>query len=111
MAWRVKWTQPASDDLADIADYIALDSKYYAAAFVREIREAARSLRQLARRGRTVPEFGRSTIRELLIGNYRLIYQLRASEVIILAIIHGARDLAALWEREGRQGPEEDDLS
>jgi toxin ParE1/3/4 len=105
MAWKVTWSQPAVRDLEQIADYIALDSKYYAAAFVREIREAARSLRQVARRGRIVPELSDPTIRELLIGNYRLLYQLRSTQVLVLALIHGARDLAALWERNPRSDP------
>jgi toxin ParE1/3/4 len=100
MAWKVKWARPAVEDLEQIADYIALDSKYYAAAFVREIRDAARSLRQVARRGRVVPELSDPTVRELLIGNYRLLYQLRKSEVLVLALIHGARDLGSLWNNQ-----------
>jgi|SRR5215213_2930693 len=107
MAWKIRWSPPAVEDLEQIADYIALDSSYYAAAFVREIRDAARSLQHLARRGRVVPELSKTTLRELLVGNYRLIYQLKASDVVILAIVHGARDLGTLWKREGREGAEE----
>ena len=44
----VDWTDPAWDDLADIAAYIARDSEYYAAAFVQEIKEAAASLAEFA---------------------------------------------------------------
>lgn len=102
MARRVSWSRPALEDLDQIAGYIALDSKYYSAAFVREIRDASRSLAQLANRGRMVPELGAPAIRELLIGNYRLVYEVGSSEVMVLALIHGMRDLAALWEREGR---------
>ena len=102
MAAQVIWTEIASDDLAGIADYIAKDSNAYAAAFVGEILAAARSLSQLARRGRQVPEFPDPSIRELLVGNYRLIYQMRDRRIFILGLIHGARDLSALWEREGR---------
>jgi toxin ParE1/3/4 len=100
MAWKVTWARPALEDLEQIADYIAVDSKYYAAAFVQDIRDAARSLRQVARRGRIVPELSDPTIRELLIGNYRLLYQLRKSEVLVLALIHGARDLYSLWNNQ-----------
>ncbi|MFY9821869.1 MAG: type II toxin-antitoxin system RelE/ParE family toxin [Thermoanaerobaculia bacterium] len=107
MARKVKWTKPALEDLEQTADYIALDSPYYAAAFVRQMREAARSLRQMARRGRVVPEISDPTIRELLIGNYRLLYQLRKSDVLVIALIHGARDLASLWERDPRSVDED----
>ena len=58
MARRVSWSRPALEDLDQIAGYIALDSKYYSATFVREVRDAARTLAQLANRGRMVPELG-----------------------------------------------------
>lgn len=56
MAWQVNWTEVAQNDLDKIASYIAQDSENYAAAFVRELLDAARSLEQLAQRGRIVPE-------------------------------------------------------
>ncbi len=102
MARSVAWTESAWADLEGIADYIAQDSRFYAASFVRETRDAARSLSTLAERGRVVPEMGNPTIRELLLGNYRLVYRVREQNVEILGLIHGARDLAALWQREER---------
>jgi len=47
----VAWT-----DLDQAAAYIAKDSPYYAAAFVREVRDAARSLREFAERPATAWE-------------------------------------------------------
>lgn len=89
MARKVVWTQSAWRDLEQIADYIAKDSPAYAASFVGHIRERASSLDQLGWRSRAVPEVDDPNIRELLVGNYRLI--------VVLALIHGARDLATLW--------------
>jgi plasmid stabilization system protein ParE len=97
----------AAMDLESIASYIARDSRYYSAAFVREVRQAARSLRRFAERGSIVPEIGREAIRELYLGQYRLIYQVTKKKVFILGLIHGARDLRALWDRERRSGLEE----
>ena len=57
MAREVEWTESAWDDLSTIADYIALDSPHYAAAFVSEVSDAADSLQHFAERGRKVPEF------------------------------------------------------
>lgn len=91
MARQVEWTDPAWDDLADIAEYIARDSEYYAAAFVQEIQEAAASLAGFAERGQMVPEFGDPSIRELLVKSYRLVYRVSEKRVVILALIHGAR--------------------
>lgn len=38
-----------------------------------------------------MPELSDDAIRELLIKSYRLIYEIREGEVIILAFLHGAR--------------------
>ena len=103
MAWQVNWTEVAHNDLDKIASYIAQDSENYAAAFVREVLDAARSLEQLAQRGRVVPERQDSAIRELVVMNYRLIYQLAEPVVSIIGVIHGARDLEALWKRQGHR--------
>jgi len=102
MARKVMWTESAWIDLEEVADYIAKDSPHYAAAFVREARDATGSLAYLAQRGRTVPEFNDPNIRELFVRSYRLIYQVTEQAVYIIGFIHGARDLWALWEREGR---------
>ena len=103
MAWRLIWTQTAWSDLEAVADYIAKDSRHYAAAFVGEVRDAARSLAHLAERGRIVPEFRDPSIRELFIRDYRLVYQVVAKEAVyVIGFVHGARDLWALWEREKR---------
>ena len=104
MAREVIWTETAWSDLEDVADYIAKDSSHYAAAVVREARDAARSLARLAERGRIVPEFHNPNIRELLVRNYRLIYQVADQSVYIVGFVHGARNLGALWEREVRPG-------
>jgi plasmid stabilization system protein ParE len=88
---QVVWTDPAWDDLEAAANYIARDSEHYAAAFVQEVRDAAGSLSAMAERGLVVPELRDTSIRELLVRPYRLIYRLHPHEVTILAIVHGAR--------------------
>jgi len=56
LARTVKWTESATSDLEEVAEFIARDSRFYATAVVREARKAARSLRVSAERGRIVPE-------------------------------------------------------
>lgn len=92
MARTVVWSEPAWHDLEQVADYIAQDSLHYAATFVREVRDAARSLATFAERGRIVPELNDPAVRELLVGRYRLMYRLAESTVQIVAFVHGARD-------------------
>jgi plasmid stabilization system protein ParE len=101
VARTVRWTETATQDLAEAAAFIGRDSRFYAAALVRETRAAARSLRIFAERGRIVPEIDALDIREIFIRSYRLIYQVTADRVFILAFVHGARDLTTLWERRG----------
>jgi toxin ParE1/3/4 len=103
----VKWSVQAWSDLADVADHIAKDSRYYAGSFIREVREAARSLKLFPERGSVVPEWGDDNIREIFVRRYRLIYQVGKKEVLILGFIHGARDLQALWRKEQRPGRDE----
>jgi toxin ParE1/3/4 len=91
MAREVTWADSAVDDFADVADYIAKDSEFYAAAVVRELVEAGRSLSLFAERGRIVPEYRHISIRELLVRDYRLVYKVGAGAVHVLRVIHGAR--------------------
>ncbi len=105
MARAVKWTESAINDLKEVAEFIARDSRFYATTVVKEARKAARSLRVSAERGRLVPESNSSDIREIFLWKYRLIYKIASHDVYILAFIHGARDLESLWARRG--GPEE----
>lgn len=94
MGWKVRWTRPAWNDVEAAAAFIARDSPRYAVVFQREAQAAARSLRQFARRGVIVPERPAEHLRQLLVGNYRLIYRIvDHSEVHVIAVIHGARDL------------------
>ncbi|MDI6776354.1 MAG: type II toxin-antitoxin system RelE/ParE family toxin [Syntrophales bacterium] len=74
MARKVIWSYEATDDLDALAEYIARDSSFYAAAFTQQILDTSRSLNEFSERGRIVPELGNPNIRELLIRDYRLIY-------------------------------------
>lgn len=98
MARSVKWTPAALADLKEIAVYIAKDSRYHAAAFVRKAKVASRSLSTFSLRARQVPEFQERNLRELLLGRYRLIFRIRDNEIQIIAFIHQARDLKSNLE-------------
>jgi toxin ParE1/3/4 len=44
--------------------------------------------------GRVVPEIGRMEIRELILGDYRIVYRHHVGRVEILTVFHGARLLS-----------------
>jgi len=102
MARKVVWSYEATEDLDAVADYIARDSAFYAAAFVQEVIEASRSLDMFSERGRIVPEVGNPSIRELFVREYRLIYSIERNRISVLGLIHGKRDLKRLWKKEKR---------
>ena len=91
----VIWTIPARDDLKAIFKYIALDSRFYANKVVREIIERVSTILDMPECGRIVPEINEKEIREIFIYSYRLIYQLTKDSIIVLAVIHSSRNIAA----------------
>ena len=100
MARQVIWSFEASTDLDDLAEFISKDSLYYAASFVQEILEASCTLSMSFERGRIVPEISNPTIREIFIREYRLLYRIEDTRIVILGLIHGKRDLKRMWEKE-----------
>jgi len=73
--------------LLDAIDYIARDSPSYAAALAVRAERAAISLQEFPHRGRRVGEFNDPDIRELAVANYRLIYLVCSSKVVLLVFI------------------------
>ncbi len=87
----VRWTPHAADDLEAIADFIAVDSSYYARLFVLDVMSGAEQIAQFPQAGRMVPELKVASVRELIIGNYRLVYRIQRDVAEILTVVHGAR--------------------
>ena len=94
----VKWSVPARNDLKQIHDYIAKDSKYYARKVTQEIVAKTETLIELPEIGRIVSEISDQNVRELIVYSYRLIYEMSGAGVEILAIIHGRRDFNSIWD-------------
>lgn len=63
----VIWSIPARNDLKQIYDYIAKDSRYYATNVVENIISKAENLDEFPEIGRVVPEIGDENVRELFI--------------------------------------------
>ncbi len=90
---QVRWSLMATRDMRDIEEFIARDSSLYAVAFVNRLVEVTRELAQFPRMGRVVPEFKREQLREVIYRTYRIVYVLTDEEVVILRVVHSARDL------------------
>ncbi len=87
----IRWTVQALDDVEAIACYIARDSSHYAQLFAVKAFDAVQRLQAFPESGRTVPEINQPDIREIILGNYRIIYRLTNNLVEILTVFHSAR--------------------
>lgn len=87
----VRWTPQAADDLDAIAAFIAVDSPHFASLFVIDVLAAVERVGAFPHAGRIVPETHDSSIRETLLGNYRVIYRVCNELVEVLTVYHAAR--------------------
>jgi addiction module RelE/StbE family toxin len=88
---RVHWTQNAVQHLVNISEYIALNSSTYARSMVDRITRRSEQIADQPLSGRKVPEYETEDIRELIEKPYRIIYRIKADQIDVLAVIHGAR--------------------
>ena len=86
----------AEADLIEIWTYIAQDSLTRADKLLDEIDEKSQMLAQSPFIGKTRDELG-PTIRSFPIGNYVLFYQPIEDGIEIIRVLHGARDIEALF--------------
>jgi toxin ParE1/3/4 len=99
MEYRVTWSPEAIEDLESIAEYIERDSLFYAQSVISKILGASRNIKEFPLIGRVVPELGDENIRERFIYSYRLVYQMRQQNILMVAVIHGKRLLKNIEER------------
>ena len=86
----------AEADLIEIWTYIAQDSLTRADKLIDEIGEKSQTLAESPLMGKARDEFG-SGIRSFPIGNYVLFYQPIENGMEIIRVLHGARDIDALF--------------
>jgi plasmid stabilization system protein ParE len=66
------------------------DSKVYADRFVENLIARVDQLEHFPKSGRMVPEFAEETIRELIEGNYRIVFKIDKDHIGIVRIHHSA---------------------
>lgn len=82
------WSPLAIKKFEDILDYIAIDSKANAEKFAERVFRKVAILIEFPNVGRKVQELNNSNYRELILGNYRIIYKLHLNDIHILTIRH-----------------------
>lgn len=97
MKYRVEFADQARSDLSEIYAWIAKDSAVDAARWVATLESAVLGLDVSPERCVVAPEseaIEAFEIRQLLVGNYRVLFTVRERTVFVLHIRHGSRNVA-----------------
>jgi len=90
---RINWSPLAVDRVTEIAEYIAMDNPAAAGKWVTMVFKKVEELQNFPESGRIVPETKNKSIRELIYGNYRIIYRVEKGAISVLTIRHGKQVL------------------
>jgi len=84
---KIVWTEPALEQLDDIAEYIALDKPDAAKKLVARIFENVDRLEQFPNSGREPPELSDSIYLEVVCRPCRVFYRCDGNKVLILHVM------------------------
>jgi len=90
---KIVWSPLAIDRASEIAEYIAQDKPSAADKWINAVFSKVEQLASLPEIGRVVPEIKNDQFRELIYGNYRIIYRIEKKQISILTIRHGKQIL------------------
>ncbi|OGR97324.1 MAG: plasmid stabilization protein [Elusimicrobia bacterium RBG_16_66_12] len=91
---RIVWSPLALDRVGEISDYIARESVSAARNWADSIFAKVKRLERFPKSGRAVPEIRRLSIREIIHGDYRVIYRIKREQIAILTVRHGKQELS-----------------
>lgn len=94
----VRWSAEAERNLGDIVGHIAKDSPAAAVAFTRRLLAKVERLGPFPESGRRVPELAdlEPAPREVIVGDYRVLYRVKDKTVEVTAVVHARRLLPPL---------------
>ncbi|NGP89373.1 type II toxin-antitoxin system RelE/ParE family toxin [Fodinibius halophilus] len=84
---QVIWTEPALQDLDQIADYISLDNPAAAKKLVHRCFNRVENLNQHPKLGKAVPELGESVYRQLDLSPCRIFYRIDNGTIYIIHVM------------------------
>ena len=95
----IVWSAESLGDLDGIHEYIARTSPRYAAVVAGRLLDAVSRLADFPESGRIVPELGEPSVREVIHGSYRILYELRGEGVETLTVFRGSRQFPGISAR------------
>lgn len=90
---KIIWSPLAIERITEIARYIAQDNPAAAQNWVETIFAKVEQVQSAPASGRIVPEVNRKEIREIILGNYRIVYRAEPKNISILTVRHGRQIL------------------
>ena len=93
---RVQRTDQAEQDLIGIWSYISDDNSYAADRLLDEIDEICDTLADAPHAGRLREDLAPG-LRSLPVGNYVILYRPHGDGIIVIRVLHGARDLPGMF--------------
>ena len=90
---KIIWSPLSVERVSEIAGYIAEENPSAAEKWVDAVFMKVENLQDFPESGRIVPETNNKAIRELIYGNYRLIYRLEEKRISVLTVRHGKQIL------------------
>lgn len=96
---RIRFTEPAAQDLEEIYNYIAVDNLAAADALLSRLQKQWRRAAENPGVGRKRDEL-KPNLCSVTEGNYLVFYRQVADGIEIVRILHGARDIETLFENQ-----------
>ncbi|MEE4603854.1 MAG: type II toxin-antitoxin system RelE/ParE family toxin [Desulfobacteraceae bacterium] len=90
---KIFWSPLAIDRSSEIVDYIAQDKPSAAEKWISTVFSKVEQLKSSPEIGRIVPELNNAQFREIIYGNYRIIYRIEKKQMSVLTIRHGKQIL------------------
>lgn len=92
----VVFAAEAEADLEAIGDYIARDNPVRAITFVEELVAAAERIAEAPNAFPLTPRYERLGVRRRVCGEYLIFYRIETKRIVVLHILHGARDYESI---------------
>ena len=89
----IVWTEPALNDLDNIAEYIAVSNLVAAKKLVKEVFAKVDMLEEYPKSGKSVSELPSLNYRELYVKPCRIFYKFEDNKVFILHVMRKEQDL------------------
>lgn len=90
---QIIWTEPALDNLNDIAEYIAISNPHAAKKLVENVFSKVQRFEQFPDSGRVPEEISNLNYREVVVNPCRVFYKVEGDSVYILHVMRQERDL------------------